>query len=107
MVSGIECCEQVVRLLRISQGFIEVDESVEVARSPNPLVHGLSVRLTARSGMIVLGADEGQNGRANHPDAVHVSTGDDLLIGGKDVLNQFFVVSARGPHHCAPAHQCR
>ena len=53
MIAAIIGSPQVVGLLRIAQRLIKIDDSIEVARSANPLVNRQPIGFACRTRMIV------------------------------------------------------
>ena len=87
MIARVVGCKEPIGLLFVSRHFVEVYDCIKVARGPNPSIDGLAVCFAIPTGMVVPRPDERQNGCTNHFDAVHVSAGNDLLIGGDDMAN--------------------
>jgi hypothetical protein len=77
-----------VGVLGIANYRIEIDDSIEVAASANPLIHCLAVGFTERAGMIVARADVRSDGCAIDAQPVCVGTVNNLPIRRKDALDQ-------------------
>jgi len=43
VITAIVDREHLIGMLRIGHDFVEIDERVELSRSSNPMVHGLSI----------------------------------------------------------------
>src|SRR5579864_1590933 len=69
-----------IRMLRVAQYRIKVDDRVEVAGGTNPLIDGLTIGLAERPRMIVVRADVGSDCGPNYPQTMGMSAYDDLLI---------------------------
>ena len=74
----------------VSRGFVEVDEAVELAGGPDPLIDSLAHNFTGGGG--IFGSDVGGEGSSVDLDAVGVGAGgelaeaDDQVFGGDDVV---------------------
>ena len=75
---------QAVGPCRVAGRGIEIDYRVEIAGLPDPGVDGLAVGLILGVGVIIIIADEGHDGRADHLDPFGTGAGDDLAIGTDD-----------------------
>src|SRR5579863_4286912 len=95
MVAAVVRREQLVRMLGIADDAIKVDHRIEMARGPDPLVDGLAVSLTERARMVVARSNVGGDRRANNAQAVSVRSRDDLLIRGKNALNEGRMIGRR------------
>ena len=87
VISAIVCRQQLIRVLRIAHGRIEVYHGIEVSRRANPIIHCLPVSLAQRTGMIVIRSHIGRDRRAKDSQPVCVGPRNDLPIGGDDLLH--------------------
>ena len=88
MVAAVVGGEQLVGVLGIADDGVKIDDCIKVAVGADPLIDGLAVGFTEWSGMIVAGADIRCDGGAIDPQAVGMGARDDLLISGKDALDE-------------------
>ena len=65
----------------VTHNSVEVNHRVEMARRANPFIDDLSVGFTQWTGMIIIRACIRSDGRADHYNAVRVSSGKDLFVG--------------------------
>lgn len=61
MIAGIVSRQQAVGVFGITRDLVEVDEGVEMTRSADPFVDGLTIRFRGRAGMIERSADKGRS----------------------------------------------
>ena len=100
MVAGIVRRQQLVGMVGIASGFVEVDDAVESAAGSDPGVYGLTIRL--RGGREVGRSAEGQDRSSVYLQATSMRADDHLLKGGDQILGgrRLFAVgegAARSP----------
>jgi len=69
---------------RVAQNRIEIDDSVELAARPDPMVDRLSVLLGSRR-IVGFESFEGSKGCSVNSDPVRVGPDDELLVGRDDI----------------------
>jgi len=79
VVSTIVVGPQPIGLTRVAHNSVEINDRVEVARGPNPLIHHLAVGFAQRAGMIIVRAYIWGDSGADHANAVRVSAFDNLF----------------------------
>ena len=103
MIPGVVLRKQAVGMGRIARDLIEVDDLVEVAGRPNPLIDCLPVGLAARTRMIVVRPRVRKNRSPYHLDSMSMGSKNDLLVRLFDPANQSTYVLPPKPRHCASA----
>src|SRR5450432_1495310 len=88
VIAAVENGEQMIGMLRIAHYSIEIYDCVEVTGGANPLIHGLSVGLTQRPGMIISRSHIRSNCRPVNTQAVRTGARYQLLIRGEYSLYQ-------------------
>ena len=76
----------------IAGGAVEIDQPVEMARPAYPGIDRLPVRFILGIGMIIIIADEGHDGGADHLDPARMGASDDLAIGADDAGDMGLVI---------------
>jgi hypothetical protein len=80
MVTGIEPLCQFLRMLRVCNQIVKVDDRIEMSWSPNPFIHSLAVCFARCIRMIIIRPDEWRNRPAYHLQRMSVYTLNDLRI---------------------------
>src|SRR5579872_3507146 len=93
MIARVVGGKESLGMLGIPRQFVEIDHAIEMPGSPNPVVDGLTVGIRTMQRMIVFGPDKRKNRRTEYAHSVGVRAKDNLLICGKDPVNQSRVCS--------------
>jgi len=98
VVAAIVGGEEMVGVGGVADYGVEIDDRVEVVGGADPGVDGLAVGFAEGAGVVVVGAEVGGDGGSVDAEVVGVGSGDDLLVGGEDSLDECGVL--RGGDFC-------